>query len=70
MNIKHLRELKAAFDAAHQEGMKGLQSYDLAAFGEAVRKEAAIADELSADDPIAVTATPLHTGGQDDDTSE
>jgi len=46
--LKHLRELKAQFDTAHQRGMKALTTGDYVALDAAIRAEKAILDEQSA----------------------
>jgi hypothetical protein len=45
--LERLRELKARFDAAHQEGMEALRTGDYSALDEAVRAEKAILEEQS-----------------------
>lgn len=46
--LKRLRELKAQFDAVHQNGMNGLKAGDYAALDAAIRAEKAIIEEQSA----------------------
>jgi hypothetical protein len=45
--LKRLRELKAKFDAVHQQGMRGLKAGDYSALDAAVRAEKEILDEQS-----------------------
>jgi hypothetical protein len=45
--VARMRELKAAFDAAHADGMRALEAHDRAALSRAIEDETRILDEQS-----------------------